>query len=185
MVSSTAPLTREELTRLLASLDTFQPREGYYEHLDPVRVVRFMLMTRVHPEVVADREKSGLMMDGPRHLTWRRPKTKRMMRVPVDPEIQPWVKEFVETLPQRTRMTINRLVHDVGANAGMPALTPRTLRHSFLRILADKTHDIDDVMRYGGCSLAVAVRYVRTADSERDKAFFDGGLLQRAKESGP
>jgi hypothetical protein len=59
----------------------------------------------------------------------------------------------------------------------MPELTPRTLRHTFLRILADKTHDIDDVMRYGGCSLAVA--YVRTADSERDKAFFDGGLLQR------
>ena len=180
MVSSTAPLTREELTRLLASLDTFQAREGYYEHLDPVRVVRFMLMTGVHPEVVADREKSGLMMDGPRHLTWRRPKTKRMMRVPVDPEIQPWVKEFVDALPIRTRMTINRLVHDVGAHAGMPELTPRTLRHTFLRILADKTHDIDDVMRYGGCSLAVAVGYVRTADSERDKAFFDGGLLPRS-----
>lgn len=181
MVSSTAPLTREELRRLLGSLDTFQPKEGYYENLDPVRVVRFMLMTGVHPEVVADREKSGLMMDGPRHLTWRRPKTKRMMRVPVDPEIQPWVKEFVDALPQRTRMTINRLVHDVGAHAGMPKLAPRTLRHSFLRILADKTHDIDDVMRYGGCSLAVAVRYVRTADSARDKAFFEGGLLPRTE----
>ncbi len=81
------------------------------------------------------------------------------------------------TCPIRTRMTINRLVHDVGTHAGMPELTPRTLRHTFLRILADKTHDIDDVMRYGGCSLAVAVGYVRTADSERDKAFFDGRLL--------
>ncbi len=46
-------------------------------------------------------------------------------------------------------MALNRLVHDVGAHAGPPELTPRTLRHSFLRILADKTHDIDDVMRYG------------------------------------
>ena len=81
--------------------------------------------------------------------------------------------------PKWTRMTINRLVHDVGTHAGMPELTPRTLRHTFLRILADKTHDIDDVMRYGGCSLAVAVGYVRTADSERDKAFFDGGLLPK------
>jgi hypothetical protein len=74
-------------------------------------------------------------------------------------------------------MTINRLVHDVGTHAGMPELTPRTLRHTFLRFLADKTHNIDDVMRYGGCSLAMG--YVRTADSERDKAFFDGGLLSR------
>lgn len=77
-------------------------------------------------------------------------------------------------------MTTNRMLRDVGNLAEIPELTPRTLRHSFLRILADKTHDIDDVMRYGGCSLAVAVRYVRTADSERDKAFFEGGLLQKA-----
>jgi integrase len=76
-------------------------------------------------------------------------------------------------------MTINRLVHDVGANAGMPGLTPRTLRHTFLRILADKTHDIDDVMRYGGCSLSVAVSYVRAADSERDKPILEGGLLPK------
>ncbi|MCL5984561.1 MAG: hypothetical protein M1143_03215, partial [Candidatus Thermoplasmatota archaeon] len=123
--------------------------------------------------------------DGVRLRPLREADVARIVEACSDPETQPWVKEFVETLPQRTRMTINRLVHDVGANAGMPGLTPRTLRHSFLRILADKTHDIDDVMRYGGCSLAVAVRYVRTADSERDKAFFDGGLLQRPKESGP
>jgi len=102
------------------------------------------MVTGVHPEVVMNRLEGGLSMDGLRHLTWRRPKTKRMMRVPVDPEIQPWVAEFVNTLPKRTWMTINRLIHDVGTHAEIPELTPRTLRHTFLRIVADKTRDIDD-----------------------------------------
>ncbi len=74
-------------------------------------------------------------------------------------------------------MTINRLVLDVGAHAGMPELIPQTLRHTFLRLLADKTRDIDDVMRFGGCSLKVAVGYVRTTDSERDRPILKGGLL--------
>ena len=37
--------------------------------------------------------------------------------------------------------------------------------------------DIDNAMRWGGCSLAVAVRYVRRTDSERDQTSFEGGPL--------
>jgi integrase len=81
---------------------------------------------------------------------------------------------FLGTLPRRTTQTYNVMVHEVGVHCGLPGLTPRTLRHTFLRLLADKTRDIDDVMRYGGCSLAVAVGYVRTTDSERDKAILEG-----------
>jgi len=37
-------------------------------------------------------------------------------------------------------------------------------------------------MRFEGCSLKVAVGYVRTMDSERDRAILDcGGVLQAAK----
>jgi hypothetical protein len=37
-----------------------------------------------------------------------------------------------------------------------------------------QTQGIDDEMRYGRCSLAVAVRYVRTADSERARLVSEG-----------
>ena len=110
-------------------------------------------------------------------MAWKRPKTKRAMRVPIGPDQAAWMTEFVQTLPVRTEKTYNRLVQDVGKAAGLKGMTPRTLRHTFLRLLADKTRDIDDVMRFGGCSLKVAVGYVRTTDSERDKPILEGGLL--------
>ncbi|MDG6912862.1 MAG: hypothetical protein JRN35_07260 [Nitrososphaerota archaeon] len=177
MASSTEPLTKKELAQLLEALPNFKPREGYYENLDPQRVVRFFLVTGAHPSVLADPVKAGLEVEGRRYVTWKRPKTKRVMRVPIGPEEASWVADFVRSLPIRHERTYNRLVQDVGKTAGLKGMTPRTLRHTFLRLLADKTRDIDDVMRFGGCSLKVAVGYVRTTDSERDKPLLEGGLL--------
>ena len=139
------------------------------EHLGPIRVIKFMLTTGVPPEVVADREKLGLMMDGPKHLVWRRLKTKRVKRVPITPEPVPWMTEFIELLPARSEKTYNRMVQEVGVHAGVPGATPRMLRHTILSHLSDKTRDIGDVMPFGGCSLKVAVGHMRTTDSERDK----------------
>ncbi len=174
---STEPLTKKEIAQLLEALPEFKPREGYYEKLDPEKVVRFFLATGVHPSVLADPVRAGLEVEGHRYVTWRRPKTKRMMRVPIGPEEAKWIQEFVEALPLRTEKTYNRLVQDVGVAAGLKGMTPRTLRHTFLRLLADRTRDIDDVMRFGGCSLKIAVGYVRTTDSERDRPILESGLL--------
>jgi integrase len=181
MVNSTSPLTRAELGKLLTALPTFRPKEGYYEALDAEKVIRFFLATGVHPTVLADPAKAELRMDGPRYVTWRRPKTDRVMRVPIGPDDAPWIGGFLADLPRRTEKTYNRLVQDMGTHAGLRGMTPRTLRHTFLRLLADKTRDIDDVMRWGGCSLKVAVGYVRTTDSERDKVILESGLLQGTK----
>ena len=179
MVKSTEPLTKKELGQLLEALPNFKPREGYYENLDPVKVVHFFLATGAHPSVLADPVKAGLEVEGRRYVAWKRPKTGRAMRVPIGPDQTAWMGEFVRTLPIRTEKTYNRLVQDVGRTVGLKGMTPRTLRHTFLRLLADKTRDIDDVMRFGGCSLKVAVGYVRTTDSERDKPILEGGLLPR------
>jgi integrase len=174
MATSTEPLTRAELAQLLERLPTFEPRPGYYEGLDARQVVLFLLRTGAHPSVLAEAGERGLRLDGTDYVTWTRPKNGRRMRLPLDPSIRPWIAMFLATLPRRTTQTYNVLVHEVGVHCGLPGLTPRTLRHTFLRLLADKTRDIDDVMRYGGCSLAVAVGYVRTTDSERDKAILEG-----------
>lgn len=94
--------------------------------------------------------KTGLEVEGRRYVAWKRPKTKRAMRVPIGPDQAAWMTEFVRTLPIRTEKTYNRLVQDVGRAARLKGMTPRTLRHTFLRLLADKTRDIDDLMRFGG-----------------------------------
>ena len=57
---STEPLTRKELGQLLDALPNFKPREGYYENLDPVKVVHFFLATGTHPSVPAYPVKTGL-----------------------------------------------------------------------------------------------------------------------------
>ena len=49
MVKSTEPLTKKELGQLLEALPNFKPREGYYESLDPVKVVHFFSGDRGPP----------------------------------------------------------------------------------------------------------------------------------------
>lgn len=58
-------------------------------------------------------------------------------------------------------------------------MTPRTLRHTFLHLLAGKTRDIEDLMRFGGSSLKVVIEYVRTTYSERDNPILEGGLIPK------
>jgi hypothetical protein len=82
--------------------------------------------------------------------------------------------EFIESLPVRSEKAHDRLIQEVGSHAGVPGAT---LRHTFLRLLVDKTHYVDDVMRFGGCSPKVAVSYVRTTESERDGPILEGGIL--------
>lgn len=95
--------------------------------------------------------KAGLEVEGLRYVARKRPKTGRAMRVPIGPEQATWMAEFVRTLPIRTEKTYHGLVQDVGRAAGLKGMTPRTLQHTFLRLLVDKTRDIDEVMRSGGC----------------------------------
>lgn len=91
------------------------------------------------------------------------------------------MNELVDTPPKRTRMTINWQVYDVGTCAGMSELTPRTLRHTLLQFLADKSRDIDDVMRFRGRFLKLAVGCVRTTDCERDRPILEGGVATEDK----
>ena len=154
-------------------------RGRYYESLDPVKVVHFFLAMGARPSVLADPVKARLEVEGRRYLAWKRSKTKRSMRVTIGPEQAAWMTEFARTLLIRTEKTYNRLVQDVGKTAKVKGMLPRTLRQTFLRLLADKTRDSDDVMLFGGCSLKVAVGCVRTTDSEKDWPILEERLLPK------
>ena len=54
----------------------------------------------------------------------------------------------------------------IRGDANADAHTPL---HGVVMWMADKTRNTGEVMRFAGCTLEVAVGYVRTTDSERDR----------------
>jgi integrase len=96
------------------------------------RVTHFLYSTGAHPIVISDPEIFNLRIQGGL-LTWRRPKTDQEVNVPIDPEIAPWLPGFIKERKARPihRVVLNLLVHRFGEWAGLPEITPRTMRHDF------------------------------------------------------
>ena len=177
MVSTTSPLTKAETRQLMAALPTWLDEKPHNEAVDATRQVRFILATGAHPIVLSRPQECELQRDG-EYLVWRRPKTKRRMRLPISPGIRPWVDAFLNQI-RMARLdvkSVNRAVQQVGIHAGLKGMSPRTLRHTFIRLLADRTRDLDDVRRWGGVTLNVAWQYLATTDSERDHQLADRDL---------
>ncbi len=177
MATSTESLTDGERALLLSAAAAFQ-RKGYYSGLEPEKVVRWFLLTGMHPSVVADPEGHRLRVEpdknGLLYAKWNRPKKKGVgaaTAVPLgDPTEFAWAAPFLATLlPRRSAKTYNRLVRDVGLAAGIwGAVTPRGLRHTFLTQLARDSGDPAEVIRQGNVSPIEAIRYCRGAARDRD-----------------
>jgi len=179
MAKSTEPLTKKEITQLLEALPKLQTAGRLLREPGPAEGSQVLLGDGCSSLGLGGSGEGGPRGGGTSLRHVEEAEDEESDACPIGPEEAPWVADFVRTLPIRHERTYNRLVQDVGKAAGLKGMTPRTLRHTFLRLLADKTRDIDDVMRFGGCSLKVAVGYVRTTDSERDKPLLDEGILPK------
>ena len=164
----------EQRDRLLASLASYSPtKEGWFAGLSAEHTVRFLLYTGAHPRVLAKPEAHRLRLVRHRegmYVAWDRPKTGAAVEVPVHKSLETWVEEFVRELPSRTISVrhYESFLADIGARAGIPDLTPMSLRHSFMRWVADQSHDASQVQKLGRCSPAIALRYAEAADRSRD-----------------
>ena len=176
MANSTESLTDAERSALLVASGRFN-RPGYYDGLSPARVVRWFLATGMHPTVLADPCGHRLRIEPDRngltYAKWNRPKKRgpaAATGVPLGTDEARWAAEFVASLlPPRSSKTFNRLVRDVGSAAGISgAVTPRTLRHTFLTQLARDSGDPSVVIRLGNVSATEAIRYCRGAAQDRD-----------------
>lgn len=178
MADSTHPLLTAERERLLAYLPKVGAGlgpPGWFEGLDPAKVILFLYHTGAHPSVLRRAKTNGLRYDAATgKVLWNRPKTKAEVPPTVPVSIRPWISEFIEVQTGRSEKTYQRLVIAVGIAAGLPGMTPRTLRHDFLTRVAEKTGDVREVMRLGACTLKVAMRYINSVEHPTDKLFAEG-----------
>ena len=124
MPDSLSPLSDSERRHLLAA---FAQDDSF-----PSKVAHTIFSTGAHPVVLARPGSHRLHLeDGT--LVWNRPKTGRLIAVPVDPSIAPWLPSLIEELREARfhPVRINQLVHAFGEKWGLPGLTPRGLRHDF------------------------------------------------------
>ena len=176
MADSTHPLTpaeREKLLRICGNNAMDWGAPGQFEGVSGAKAIRFFLSTGAHPWVLSHAQEARLRIERRRaglYLSWDRPKTRRAVSVPVPRDMEPWIEDFLATLPHWSTKTWNRLVQLAGQIAEIEGtVTPRTLRHTYLRWVADQTHDPSMVARLGACSPSTALDYVRTAEDERDE----------------
>jgi hypothetical protein len=97
------------------------------------KVTRLIFSCGAHPAVLSDPAKWDFRIsDDGRMWTWHRPKTDLEINAPADVSLV-WLPEFIEELKRERYNTVylNHLVHRFGARAGLPGITPRTLRHDY------------------------------------------------------
>ncbi|MGP8073691.1 MAG: hypothetical protein ACLP74_01515 [Thermoplasmata archaeon] len=90
----------------------------------------------IHPSTLADPASAHLRSDGA-VAEWSRVKTGKSIRFPLGPEMRPWFKEWIESLPVRNRRTYWRILHTVGKDLGFH-LSPRASRHDVAARLMEK-----------------------------------------------
>lgn len=162
MSSTTTPLSQTEqdlLDRKLAEL----PGESF-----AVRLVWLFYRTGMHPAVAADPQRHSLALQED-HLIWRRPKTKKFVRVPVDPVIRAWLPSMIEELvvragpeeadPESRAIHYLRTVREIGKLVGIPGLSPRGLRHTFIWRIMKKWKDPNLARQWAGCTITQAMDY--------------------------
>jgi hypothetical protein len=161
-------LADEDRARLLAAFEAQAPLGGF-----DYMVTRLLYETGMHPAVLSDPELCLLRIvstKGVPLLTWLRKKTNQPIKVSIPKSIQDagWLPGFIEALKveKRNPVFLNEVVHRFGrTKAGLPALTPRTLRHDFIfRKL--KERGLLDARALSGTTTPILLRYAGEIQTE-------------------
>lgn len=119
-----SPLSSDQLGRIIASC------ESEFER----RTILIYATTGMHVSVLPKLTLENLLERGGRvKLEWPRPKTGRLVSVPVAEEVRPWIKEYL-SLPFPPRYKSDDyyygLVKRVASRAGLPSVSPMSFRHT-------------------------------------------------------
>jgi len=151
---------------------------GTYEGFDVKKIIVFMIRTGAHPSVLSNKGKSSLKVTEDNHVQWHRPKKKggyAITRVKISKDIDPWVRDFVLQEFPSYREWFWGLCKAVGREAGIPELSPMSLRHTFGTNMDDLGFGPADICTMMNASLPVVVkryckRQERSIDEKLDKA---------------
>jgi hypothetical protein len=157
MSRTTEPLSEEESAALscwlTAHLDDPDPFE--------VRLTLLFLRAGLYPAVLAYPADYEISVYG-EELRWVQPRSMARMRFPIPPEIRPWIREFLSSIPPVGPMRLNQYARRVCARAGLQGVTPRKLRNTAVARCAEREGVVTAIERYGADAYA-ALRYARRA----------------------
>lgn len=143
-------LTDEELIicdRVAKNLGTSEIKGVCYS-----RIYRFFRYTGAHVSVLSNLVKSRIRVVGS-NLEWNRPKTGRLMRVPIHPKIENWIEDFLASDLPQYRTFYNNMLQEIGLYARLKEkLSPMTLRHTFVVKLFDLGLTEAEVASLAGCT---------------------------------
>ena len=160
---STQPLNDEQYLAFRAYLVSELDKPGPVDK--GVAYAAFLTWLGCHPIVLEAPDRFGFNLTG-KEAIWRRPKTKRFVRVVLLPELRPRAQELLTNVNawRLKRRRIAQLVARAGARAGVPGISPRCLRHTFVFRVMRETGNPYLAAQLGGVSPEVVLEYANYLD---------------------
>lgn len=187
---STRDLLPPEIERFRATASHTPPSTTTFAGVDALGAANAFLLTGIHPICLEIPTRSRFYheeVDGVQYVSFHRPKkkgvwSKTVVPIHVDdlPQL-PSVLTFLGWAKANPRSTefYRQLFISIGKRAGIEGdVTSRTLRHTFLSTLARRGANIEELMRIGNVSAAVASQYLRSTPRYTDRDFVTRGSVR-------
>jgi len=161
------PLMEKDLTKIISKCKN--PIEK-----QTILILRY---TGMHVSVLCEADKSFIKG---KFLQWYRPKTGRLVRIPIHPKIKPFLKDYLESGERyRYRQYYNNMIKEIGNRAKIEGLSPMSFRHTFGVSLLDEGYAIPQVQKMMGVTnLNVIMRYTQYSDPQMEKKWKETGWLK-------
>ena len=169
------PLTNEEEARVITAARQLGTKFG----VDVYQLIMVFLYTGMHPWVLYNLKDSRLRRIGD-NLTWTRPKIVKynnMITVPIHHKLKPWINEFIYTKFLQYRSWTWYIIKQVGLLAGIPDLSPMSLRHTFAAKLDDMGLTPAEIREILGCSERTVLRYTSRPQKQIENKMYATGWM--------
>lgn len=166
------PLTHKQQKILIETAKEMNLYEGY----NALHLLLFFLKTGAHPSVLAKKQKSSIKITEDGHIQWYRPKKSggfAITRVKISRDLEPWIRDFILQEFPTYREWFWGFCKVLGRKAGIPELSPMSLRHTFGCNLDDMAFTPSEIQTLMNCSLPVLMRYTKRQEREIDKKLED------------
>lgn len=141
------------------------------------QTIMILRYTGMHISVLCKADKSYIKG---KYLQWYRPKTGRLVRIPIHPEIKPFIGDYLDDGKRyRYRQYYNDTIKEIGNRAKIKGLSPMTFRHTFGVSLLDQGYSLTQVQKMMGVTnLNVIMRYTQYSDKQMEEKWKDTGWLK-------
>lgn len=165
------PLMEKDFNKILKNCDNEFEKQT-------ILILRY---TGMHISVLCKLDKECIKG---KYIQWYRPKTGKLVRIPMHPKIKNIVKKFIESREYNYREYYWALVKNIGKRSGFPELSPMTFRHTFGVSLLDQGYSMTQVQKMMGVTnLGVITRYTQYSDKQMEDIWKRTGWLNGEKKN--